>query len=241
MTQITWLGHATFELRFDSGEVLLTDPWIEGNPAFPKGYKLKRVDAISISHAHSDHMNDVVPVAKRFQPKVVAIFETASWLEKKGVKNTVGMNKGGTVDLGFVKLTMTHALHSCSLQDGDKLIYGGEAAGYVLTLKGGRSAYFAGDTCVFSDMALIAELYKPELAFLPIGDFYTMGPGQAALAARLLKVKNIIPMHYGTFPALTGTPEDLTAELKGQDVRVLTLEKGEPVQWPEAVSSTSAR
>jgi L-ascorbate metabolism protein UlaG (beta-lactamase superfamily) len=230
MTQITWLGHATFELRFDTGEVLLTDPWIEGNPAFPKGYKLKRVDAISISHGHSDHMNDVIPVAKQFQPKVVAIFETASWLEKQGVKNTIGMNKGGTVDLGFVKLTMTHALHSCSLKDGDKLIYGGEAAGFVLTLKDGRRAYFAGDTCVFSDMSLIAELYKPELAFLPIGDFYTMGPDQAALAVRMLKVKTIIPMHYGTFPALKGTPEDLSAELKGQEVRVFALEKGQPVQ-----------
>jgi L-ascorbate metabolism protein UlaG (beta-lactamase superfamily) len=241
MTQISWLGHATFELRFDTGEVLLTDPWIEGNPSFPKGYKLKRVDAISISHGHSDHMNDVIPVAKQFQPKVVAIFETASWLEKQGVKNTIGMNKGGTVDLGFVKLTMTHALHSCSLKDGDKLIYGGEAAGYVLTLKDGRRAYFAGDTCVFSDMSLIAELYKPELAFLPIGDFYTMGPDQAALAVRMLKVKTIIPMHYGTFPALKGTPEDLSAELKGQEVRVFALEKGQPVQWPEAVSSISAR
>lgn len=241
MTQITWLGHATFELRFDSGEVLLTDPWMEGNPAFPKGYKLKRVDAISISHSHSDHMNDVIPVAKQFHPKVVAIFETTSWLEKQGVKNTVGINKGGTADLGFVKLTMTHALHSCSLQDGDKLTYGGEAAGYVLTLKDGRRAYFAGDTSVFSDMSLIAELYKPELAFLPIGDFYTMGPVQAAFAARLLKVKTIIPMHYGTFPALTGTPEALRSELKGQEVRVLALEKGEPAQWPDTVSSTSAR
>lgn len=241
MTQITWLGHATFALHFDSGETLLTDPWIEGNPAYPKGYELKRVDAISVSHAHSDHMNDVIPVSKKFQPKVVAIYETASWLDKQGVKNTIGINKGGTVDLGFVKLTMTHALHSCSLQDGDKLVYGGEAAGYVFTLKDGRRAYFAGDTCIFSDMSLIAELYKPELAFLPIGDHYTMGPDQAALAARMLKVKSIIPMHYGTFPALTGTPEQLSAELKGQDVRVLTLEKGKPVQWPEAVSSTSAR
>ncbi|HSU58795.1 MAG TPA: metal-dependent hydrolase [Bryobacteraceae bacterium] len=241
MTQITWLGHATFELRFESGEVLVTDPWIEGNPAYPKGYKLKRVDAISLSHAHFDHANDVIPLASQFQPKVVAIFETASWLEKKGVKNTVGINKGGTVDLGFVKLTMTHALHSCSIKDGDQLIYGGEAAGYVLTLKDGRKAYFAGDTAVFSDMALIADLYQPELAFLPIGDHFTMGPEQAALAARLLKVKRIIPMHWGTFPALTGTPEKLTAALQGQDVQVWTLQKGEPAQWSEAASSTSAR
>lgn len=241
MTQITWLGHATFELRFESGEILVTDPWIEGNPAYPKDYKLKRVDAISISHAHFDHIGDAIPLAKQFQPKVVAIFETASWLEKKGVKNTSGMNKGGTVDLGFVKLTMTHALHSCAIRDGDELIYGGEAAGYVLTLKDGRRAYFAGDTAVFGDMALIAELYQPELAFLPIGDYYTMGPDQAALAARMLNVKRVIPMHWGTFPALTGTPEKLASELKGQDVEVWTLEKGKPVQWSAAASSISAR
>jgi len=241
MTQITWLGHATFELRFESGEILVMDPWIEGNPAYPKDYKLKRVDAISISHAHFDHIGDAIPLARQFQPKVVAIFETASWLEKKGVKNTLGINKGGTVDLGFVKLTMTHALHSCAIRDGDELIYGGEAAGYVLTLKDGRRAYFAGDTAVFGDMALIAELYQPELAFLPIGDYYTMGPDQAALAARLLKVKRVIPMHWGTFPALTGTPEKLASELKGQDVQVWTLEKGRPVEWSAAASSISAR
>src|SRR6266516_4215506 len=112
MTQITWLGHATFQLRFDSGEVLLTDPWTDGNPAYPKDYKIQSVDAIAVSHAHFDHINDVVPLAKQFAPKVVAIFETSAWFEKKGVKNTIGMNKCGTVDLGFVKLTMTHALHS---------------------------------------------------------------------------------------------------------------------------------
>src|SRR6185312_9991441 len=226
MTQITWLGHATFELRFESGEVLVTDPWIEGNPAYPKGYKLKRVDAISLSHAHFDHANDVIPLASQFQPKVVAIFETASWLEKKGVKNTVGINKGGTVDLGFVKLTMTHALHSCSIKDGDDLIYGGEAAGYILTLKDGRRAYFAGDTAVFSDMKLIQELYRPELAFLPIGDFYTMGPQAAAHAARLVGAKKVIPMHYGTFPALSGRPEDLAQELQKDGIEVWPLKQG---------------
>jgi L-ascorbate metabolism protein UlaG (beta-lactamase superfamily) len=151
------------------------------------------------------------------------------------------MNKGGTVDLGFVQMTMTHALHSCSIQDGDDLIYGGEAAGYVFTFKDGRRAYFAGDTSVFSDMSLIGDLYKPELAFLPTGDYYTMGPEQAALAACLLKVKTVIPMHYGTFPVLTGTPEALADALRGQDVRVWTLPKGEAVEWTGAVASTSAR
>src|SRR5689334_24792641 len=106
MTEITWLGHATFQFRFNSGEVLLTDPWTDGNPAYPKGYKIDQVDAIAVSHAHFDHTNDVVPLANKFGAKVVAIFETAAWFEKKGVKGTIGVNKGGTVDLGFVKLTM---------------------------------------------------------------------------------------------------------------------------------------
>ena len=231
MIQITWLGHATFELHFPSGEVLVFDPWMEGNPAFPKGYELKKVDVIAISHAHFDHVNDVIPLAKKFAPKVLAIFETASYFEKKGVKNTVGINKGGTVNLGFARLTMTHALHSCSIKDGDNLLYGGEAAGYVLTPKDGRSAYFAGDTALFGDMALIGELYRPELAFLPIGDHFTMDPRQGAHAARLLKVKRVIPMHYGTFPALTGTPEALAGELKKDGIEVWALEKGQPVSW----------
>ncbi len=231
MTQINWLGHATFELRFESGEVLLLDPWIDGNPAYPKDHKISKVDAIAVSHAHFDHSNDVLPLAKKFSPKIVAIFETASWLEKKGAKNTIGMNKGGTNDLGFVKLTMTHALHSNSIKDGDDLIYGGEAASYILTFKDGRTAYFAGDTTVFSDMKLIREIYKPELAFLPIGDFYTMGPHEAAHAARLVGAQKVIPMHYGTFPALTGRPEQLAQRLEKDGIEVWTLKAGEPVSW----------
>ncbi len=155
MIHITWLGHATFELRFATGEVLVLDPWIEGNPKHPANHKIERVDAIAITHSHFDHINDVLPLAKKFEPKVIAIFETAAWLEKKGAKNTIGINKGGTVDLRFVKLSMTHALHSCSIKDGDDVLYGGEAAGYVLTLTDGRRAYFAGDTALFGDMALI--------------------------------------------------------------------------------------
>lgn len=231
MIHITWLGHATFEFRFPSGDVLVMDPWIEGNPAYPKGYEIKRVDAIAISHAHFDHINDVIPLAKKFKPKVVGIFETTAWLEKKGVQNTIGVNKGGTFDLGFVKLTMTHAIHSCSIKDGDELLYGGEAAGYVLTLSDERTAYFAGDTALFSDMVLIRELYQPELALLPIGDHYTMGPLQACHAARLVKPQRVIPMHYGTFPALTGRPEELAERLKDDAIEVWTLKQGETVEW----------
>lgn len=231
MIKITWLGHSTFALEFESGEVLLLDPWVDGNPAYPTDYKIKRIDAIAVSHGHFDHVNDVLPFAKQFQPKIVGIFEVASFFEKKGAKNTIAMNKGGTVDLGFVKLTMTHALHSSAIKDGDELIYGGEAAGYILTFKDGRKAYFAGDTTVFSDMAIYADVYQPELAFLPIGDHFTMGPHEAAHAARLLKVKRVIPMHFGTFPALTGTPEELAAKLTKDGIKVWTLERGVPANW----------
>jgi L-ascorbate metabolism protein UlaG (beta-lactamase superfamily) len=231
MTQITWLGHATFELRFDSGEVLLFDPWIEGNPAYPKDYKVSEVDAIALSHAHSDHSNDVLALAKKFGPKIIAIFETATWLDKKGAKNTIGMNKGGTVDLGFVKLTMTHALHSSSIKDGENLLYGGDPAGFVATFKDGRTAYFAGDTSVFWEMGVIREIYHPELAFLPIGDFYTMGPQEAAYAARLLGAKKVIPMHYGTFPVLTGRPEQLAEYLQKDGIEVWPLKQGQPANW----------
>ncbi len=231
MIQITWLGHAAFEIQVDSGEVLLLDPWVEGNPAYPKGHKIQKADAIAVSHGHGDHLGDVVPLAKRFGAKVVAMVEVAGWVASKGVSNTIGFNKGGTVDLGFVKLTMTHALHSSSIDDHGTSVYGGEAAGYILTLKDRRRAYFAGDTAVFAEMGLYADIYHPELAFLPIGDHYTMGPEEAAYAGRLLKVKDIIPMHYGTFPVLAGTPAQLEERLSGSGIRVMTLKQGQPVSW----------
>jgi len=234
MIEITWLGHATFQFRLDSGETVVMDPWVDGNPSYPKGHNFDRIDAILVSHAHFDHIHDVVPLAKKFKPaKVVAIFETCVWLTSKGVENCSGMNKGGTQDFGPLKATMTNAVHSCGIQDGDQILYGGEAAGYVLHLPDGRSLYFAGDTAVFSDMQLIAQLYKPELAFLPIGDFYTMGPREAALACKLLNVKKVVPMHFGTFPALIGTPDALASELKsaGTQTQVWPLEIGKTVKW----------
>lgn len=233
MIEITWLGHGTFKLRLESGEVLAVDPWIEGNPAYPKSHTFDRVDAILITHGHFDHIHDAASLASRFSPSaVVAIYESAAWLESKGVKNTLGMNKGGTVKVGPVEVTMTHAVHSCGILDDGKIVYGGEAAGYVIKLPDNRRVYCAGDTNVFSDMSLIERLYHPELAFLPIGDLYTMGPREAALAVRLLRVKKVIPLHFGTFPPLTGRPEQLAELIRDQpESSVWTLEPGVPVQW----------
>jgi len=229
--EITWLGHGTFQFRLPSGQVIVMDPWIEGNPAYPKGHQIPRVDTICISHGHFDHIHDAIPLAARFAPEVVAIYETAAWLESKGVKNTRAMNKGGSQKVGEVTVTMTHAIHSCGILDEGKIVYGGEAAGYVLRLPDNRALYFAGDTNVFSDMALIEQLYHPELVFLPIGDLFTMGPREAALACRLLRPKKVIPMHFGTFPPLTGRPDDLRERILGLETAVWPLEPGKPVEW----------
>jgi L-ascorbate metabolism protein UlaG (beta-lactamase superfamily) len=232
MIEITWLGHATFTLRLPGGEVVLVDPWIEGNPAYPKNHQLDRVDAILLTHGHFDHISSVLPVAKQFAPPIVTIAETAHWLESKGAKNLVGMNKGGTATIGPISVTMTHAVHSNGIMDGDRMVYGGEPAGFIVRLPDRRSIYCAGDTSVFSDMQLIARLYHPELAFLPIGDFYTMGPREAALACRMLNIRRVIPIHFGTFPALIGRPEELRELIRDiPETEVWALQPGVPVQW----------
>ncbi|MBL8176249.1 MAG: metal-dependent hydrolase [Bryobacterales bacterium] len=232
MLQITWLGHGSFHLQGPGGETLLIDPWFD-NPKFPKDFTIDHVGAILITHGHFDHIASVRALAAKFHPQVVAIYEIATWLESKGVKNTIGMNKGGTAQVGSFAVTMTHALHSSSISDDDgRTVYAGEAAGYVLGLPDGRRAYFAGDTAVFGDMKLIADLYQPELAFLPIGDLYTMGPKEAALACRLVRAKKVIPMHWGTFPPLIGRPDqlaDLISDLP--ETSVWPLEPGISVSW----------
>src|SRR5208283_2301922 len=134
MVEITWLGHGTYQFRLETGEVILVDPWIEGNPKYPVGHTIDRVDVILVSHGHFDHIHDVLPLASRFSPQIVAIYETAHWLESKGAKNVVGMNKGGTANVGPISATMTTAIHSCGILDDGKIIYGGEAAGYIVRL-----------------------------------------------------------------------------------------------------------
>ncbi|MBI3682075.1 MAG: metal-dependent hydrolase [Acidobacteria bacterium] len=231
MLEITWLGHGSFQMRLESGDTLLVDPWLD-NPKYPKDFEVTRADAILVTHGHFDHTASVLSLARKFHSAVVAIYEIATWFESKGLKNCIGMNKGGTAQVGPFRATMTHALHSSSLMDGDKVVYAGEAAGFVIGLPDGRNAYFAGDTGVFGDMQLIAQLYQPELAFLPIGDLYTMSPKEAALACRLIQPKKVIPMHWGTFPPLVGRPEQLAGLIKDMPgTQVWTLEPGIPVKW----------
>jgi L-ascorbate metabolism protein UlaG (beta-lactamase superfamily) len=229
--EITWLGHGTFQFRLPSGQVILMDPWVDGNPMYPKGHEIDRVDTICITHGHFDHIHDAVPLARKFSPEVIAIFETCHWLESKGVKNTRAMNKGGSQKAGDVTITMTHAVHSCGILDDGKILYGGEASGYVLRPPDNRALYFAGDTNVFSDMYLIHQLYRPELAFLPIGDLFTMSPLEAAMACDLLQVPKVVPMHFGTFPALVGNPQDLSQRIAHLKTEVWPLQPGVPVVW----------
>jgi len=188
------------------------------------------VVSILHTHAHFDHIADVLPAAKRSGAQIIGIVELLHWLERKGAKNLSSMNKGGTQYLDGIEVTMVHADHSCGIQDGEDILYGGEAVGYVVKLEDGFTFYHAGDTNVFGDMAIIKQLYKPSMVFLPIGDHYTMGPREAALAVTMLEPRDVVPMHFGTFPILRGTPDDLTKWLpSGCSSQVHSLLPGERV------------
>jgi L-ascorbate metabolism protein UlaG (beta-lactamase superfamily) len=212
--RLTWVGHATWIMDTPGGKRILIDPWVTGNPVVPDSLRDPGpADVFLLTHGHSDHIGDVVALAARHGPDaVLAMVELAGYLEGKGVANVVGFNKGGTVEAAGVKFTMVPASHTSSIEDGGSIVYLGEANGYVITLEDGRRVYLAGDTCVFGDMALIGRLYQPDVAILPIGDHFTMGPFQAAEATRLLGVTKVVPTHYGTFGLLTGTPDELRRE-----------------------------
>lgn len=226
-TRITWLGHATVLVQTANGTNILIDPFISGNPKYPKSVTLpSKIDYVLLTHGHGDHISDAVPVATKHGSTVVAIYELASYVGGKGVANTVGMNLGGTVQLDDVAATMVEAKHSSVAQDELGTHDVGVAAGFVLTIADGPVLYHAGDTAVFGDMSLIRELYQPRVAMLPIGGHFTMGPKEAAVAVRLLTPQVVLPLHFGTFPPLKGTPEQLAA-LVDPGVKVVCWSPGE--------------
>ena len=227
----TWLSHGTWKARSAKWKEIIIDPWVMNNPVTPEALKkVEKCDLMLITHGHFDHIHDALEIAKAHKPKIVSNFEITSWLGSKGVdaSTLIGGNTGGTIAVDGIKVTLVHAEHSCGITDGYSIVYGGNAQGLVIEFENGFTVYFAGDTDVFGDMALIAELGKFDVAFLPIGDFYTMGPERAAKAVSLLGVKTVVPMHFGTFPALAGRPSDLQ-KLVGSGVQVLDIKPGDIV------------
>ena len=206
---LTWLGHAAFRLDSPGGKRIYIDPFLNGNPKCPPGeVEPERVDLILLTHGHDDHVGDTVALWQKHRCAVVAQVELGRWLNAQGVEMDMALvgNKGGKVHRDGITVAFTNAFHSSSCGDGT---YAGEACGFVVELESGTKVYFAGDTCVFGDMQLIGRLYEPDVAVLPIGDHYTMCPREAAVALELLGTRRCVPCHYGTFPILKGTPDEL--------------------------------
>ena len=213
-TTFTWLGHAAVEVRTPGGKVILFDPWL-GNPNSPRAADTQQqLDLLLVTHGHGDHMGEAVPLASRLRPAWPCIHEMSLWLARRlpgGGDQLTGMNKGGTLDVDGLKVTMVGADHSAGDWNpgAETTLYLGEPAGFVVELENGFRIYHAGDTQVFGDMALIRELFRPDLAMLPIGGHFTMDPAGGALATELLGVEHVLPIHWGTFPLLAGTPQQL--------------------------------
>ncbi len=230
--QITYLGHAAFKLISPQGVVILIDPFLKNNPKTPTALKeVDKADLILVTHGHGDHLGDTISITQKTNATVIAIAELARYLGKKGVKNIVRMNKGGSYLFKGIRITMVNAQHSSSTTEGDQVVYTGEPTGFIIRFENGFTVYHAGDTAVMSDMKIFGDVYKPDLALLPIGSHFTMGPQEAAYASKLLRPKYIIPMHYGTWPILTGKVDDFAQLMKEQpEVKVIILAPGESLK-----------
>ncbi|ADU51865.1 beta-lactamase domain protein [Thermaerobacter marianensis DSM 12885] len=224
--KLRWLGHASWELTTAGGKVILFDPWINGNPKAAARIEDLKADYILITHDHFDHASDVVAVQKQTGATVILQPETAARYQKDGLPadKCIGMNIGGSVELGGVVVTMTEAYHSSET---------GEPAGYIVTLEDGKRVFDAGDTGIHCNMATWAELYPMDVALLPIGSHFTMDPRQAAHALTFLKPKVAIPQHYGTFPLLVQSADDFVhfARQKAPGVEVVVLEPGSSFEF----------
>jgi L-ascorbate metabolism protein UlaG (beta-lactamase superfamily) len=203
------------------------DPFITSNPSCPPAAKRNvSADVMLVTHGHADHCEDAATIARESGAAVIASWELAAWLERQGAKHLRPMNIGGRLTIAGLQIVMVPAVHSSSAEDGTYL---GPATGFIVRFENDLSTYFAGDTALFGDMRLIRERYAPELAFLPIGDRFTMGPEDAAIAAEWLGVKAVVPIHYGTFPELTGTPDDFRKHCGPRGIEVIELRAGENV------------
>jgi L-ascorbate metabolism protein UlaG (beta-lactamase superfamily) len=229
-TQLTWLGHSAFRIDTPGGKRIYLDPFLHGNPKCPEDeLEPGRCDLVVVTHGHGDHTGDAAAIAQRFGCPLVAQVELRAWFTRQGSADdgsAHSLNKGGTVEVEGIRITLTSGNHSSSTNDGT---YAGESCGVILELEDGFKLYAAGDTNVFGDMALIARIYRPDVAILPIGDHFTMGPREAAVAVELLEVRRVVPCHYGTFPLLTGTPAELR-DLVPANVEILEPTPGETLE-----------